>query len=88
MPLLNNVQPDNVQGYHKGDALELTCTYLEKYNGQRPVTWRTLPDEKEIKEEHEIRGGKLLFKQMDTNLTGVFCLVKRGNLSWKEEFHL
>ena len=29
-----------------------------------------------------------MFKQLDTNLTGVFCLVKRGSLSWKEEFHL
>ena len=26
--LLNNVQPDNIQGYHKGDALELTCMYF------------------------------------------------------------
>ena len=66
----------------------MTCTYLEKYNGQRPVTWRTLPDEKEIKEEHEIGGRKLLFKQLNANLTGVFCLVKRGKLSWREEFHL
>ena len=62
--------------------------YLEKYQGQKPVIWRTLPDEKEIKEAHKIRGGTLLFKQLDTNLTRVFCLVRRGSLSWKEEFHL
>merc|ERR1711947_46869 len=74
--------------YRKGDTLELTCTYLEKYNGQRPVTWRTLLDEKEIREKHEIRGRKLLFKQLNANLTGVFCLVKQGKLSWREEFHL
>ena len=79
--LLSDIQPDNTREYHKGDTLELTCTYLEKYNGQRPVTWRTLPDEEEIKEKHEIGGGKLLFKQLNANLTGVFCLVKRGKLS-------
>ena len=34
--LPNNIQSDNIQGYHKGDALELTCTYLEEYHGQKP----------------------------------------------------
>ena len=28
------------------------------------------------------------FKQINTNLTGVFCLVRCGSLSWREEFHL
>ena len=29
----------------------------------------------------------MLLKQIQTNLTGVFCLVKRGSLAWREEFH-
>ena len=86
--LPSDIQPNNIRGYHVGDSLKLTCTYLEKYQGQEPVTWRTLPDEKEITEAHEIRGGTLLFKQINTNLTGVFCLVRQGSLSWREEFYL
>ena len=70
-----------VREYHAGDSIEITCKNLEKYKGEEPVIWRTLPDENELPENHEVRGGVLLLRQIQTNLTGVFCLVKRGSLT-------
>ena len=49
---------------------------------------RTLPDEKEITEAHEIRGGTSLLKHTKTNLTGIFCLVRQGSPSLREEPYL
>ena len=70
---------DNVRKYNLGDTLQFTCKDFDRLTDYK-IKWDIVPRGEGLPLNTEMKGGLIWLKELQLNLTSIFCLLEKGDL--------
>ena len=73
--------------YYQGYTLEFTGKDFDRLTDCK-IKWDIVPAGEGLPLNTEMRGGSIWLKELQLNLTSIFCLLEKGDLHWRQDFPL
>ena len=74
------ITQDNVREYNPVDTLQFTCNDFDRL--QEHIKWDIVPAGEGLPLNTEMKGGLIWLKELQLNLTNIFCILEKGDLHW------